>query len=166
MSTVVDLCCGTGTQGLMVARHARGVIGIELSKSAVEDARSTKDSPIGIVFSVSLATSNKKRIGNRWIHFNSTSPCEPSEKKRARKHAHVNSPLLAVNQYESGRHETDWTRRPRRFSSFLRTSSKFSYTPDGGDTSKDLLEEIHKQIQNCVSKPAPRLSELVTSSIG
>jgi tRNA/tmRNA/rRNA uracil-C5-methylase (TrmA/RlmC/RlmD family) len=39
MSTVVDLCCGTGTQGLMVARHARGVIGIELSKSAVEDAR-------------------------------------------------------------------------------------------------------------------------------
>ena len=126
MSTVVDLCCGTGTQGLMVARHARGVIGIELSKSAVEDARSTKDSPIGIVFSVSLATSNKKRIGNRWIHFNSTSPCEPSEKKRARKHAHVNSPLLAVNQYESGRHETDWTRRPRRFSSFLRTSSKFS----------------------------------------
>jgi hypothetical protein len=99
-------------------------------------------------------------------HFNSTSPCEPSEKKRARKHAHVNSPLLAVNQYESGRHETDWTRRPRRFSSFLRTSSKFSYTPDGGDTSKDLLEEIHKQIQNCVSKPAPRLSELVTSSIG
>jgi hypothetical protein len=29
-----------------------------------------------------------------------------------------------------------------------------------------LLEEIHKQIQNCVSKPAPRLSELVTSSIG
>ena len=39
MSTVVDLCCGTGTQGLMVARHARGVIGIELSQSAVEDAR-------------------------------------------------------------------------------------------------------------------------------
>jgi tRNA/tmRNA/rRNA uracil-C5-methylase (TrmA/RlmC/RlmD family) len=39
MSTVVDLCCGTGTQGLMVARHCRGVIGVELSRSAVEDAR-------------------------------------------------------------------------------------------------------------------------------
>ncbi|KAI9549846.1 hypothetical protein GHT06_001553 [Daphnia sinensis] len=39
LSTVVDLCCGTGTQGLMVARHCRGVIGIELSRSAVEDAR-------------------------------------------------------------------------------------------------------------------------------
>ncbi|XP_046640844.1 tRNA (uracil(54)-C(5))-methyltransferase homolog isoform X2 [Daphnia pulicaria] len=39
MSTVVDLCCGTGTQGLMVARHSRGVIGVELSRSAVEDAR-------------------------------------------------------------------------------------------------------------------------------
>ena len=59
-------------------------------------------------------------------HFNATSPCEPSEKKRARKHAHVNSPLLAINQIRE-RHETDWTRRPRRFSSFLRTSSKFSY---------------------------------------
>lgn len=39
LSTVVDLCCGTGTQGLMVARHCRGVIGIELSRSAVDDAR-------------------------------------------------------------------------------------------------------------------------------
>lgn len=39
LSTVVDLCCGTGTQGLMVARHCRGVVGIELSRSAVEDAR-------------------------------------------------------------------------------------------------------------------------------
>ena len=39
LSTVLDLCCGTGTQGLMVARHCRGVVGIELSNSAVEDAR-------------------------------------------------------------------------------------------------------------------------------
>merc|ERR1712136_16431 len=39
MTTVIDICCGTGTQGLMVARKARGVIGIELSRSAVEDAR-------------------------------------------------------------------------------------------------------------------------------
>lgn len=39
LSTVVDLCCGTGTQGLMMARHCRGVVGIELSNSAVEDAR-------------------------------------------------------------------------------------------------------------------------------
>ena len=39
MTTVMDICCGTGTQGLMAARKARGVIGIELSRSAVEDAR-------------------------------------------------------------------------------------------------------------------------------
>ena len=39
MTTVMDICCGTGTQGLMVARKVRGVIGIELSRSAVEDAR-------------------------------------------------------------------------------------------------------------------------------
>lgn len=35
----MDICCGTGTQGLKVASKARGVVGIEISKSAVEDAR-------------------------------------------------------------------------------------------------------------------------------
>lgn len=38
MSTVLDLCCGTGTQGIMVARLCRGVVGIELSRSAIADA--------------------------------------------------------------------------------------------------------------------------------
>ena len=39
MSTVLDLCCGTGTQGIMVANKCRGVVGIELSQSAVLDAK-------------------------------------------------------------------------------------------------------------------------------
>ena len=39
MTTVLDVCCGTGTHGLMAAGTARGVVGIELSKTAVEDAR-------------------------------------------------------------------------------------------------------------------------------
>ena len=39
MTTVMDICCGTGTQGLMVARRVRGVVGIELSRLAVLDAR-------------------------------------------------------------------------------------------------------------------------------
>ena len=97
-------------------------------------------------------------------HFNATSPCEPSEKKRARKHTHVNSPPLAVNQYESGMKLTGRVVHVDSQRFYIQVQS--SPTPDGGDTSKDLLEEIHNQIQNCVSKPAPRLNELVTSSIG
>lgn len=35
---VFDLCCGTGTIGLSLARKAHSVIGIEMNESAVEDA--------------------------------------------------------------------------------------------------------------------------------
>ncbi|XP_005391788.1 PREDICTED: tRNA (uracil-5-)-methyltransferase homolog A isoform X1 [Chinchilla lanigera] len=38
-STVLDVCCGTGTIGLAVAQKVKRVIGIELSQEAVEDAR-------------------------------------------------------------------------------------------------------------------------------
>lgn len=37
-TVVFDLCCGTGTIGLSLARSAHSVIGIELNESAVEDA--------------------------------------------------------------------------------------------------------------------------------
>ncbi|RMF08379.1 MAG: 23S rRNA (uracil(1939)-C(5))-methyltransferase RlmD [Candidatus Neomarinimicrobiota bacterium] len=37
--TVLDLYCGAGTIGLYLAREAREVIGVEVSPSAVEDAR-------------------------------------------------------------------------------------------------------------------------------
>lgn len=36
--TVIDAYCGTGTIGLIMSRRARKVIGIELNKSAVDDA--------------------------------------------------------------------------------------------------------------------------------
>lgn len=39
-STVYDLYCGTGTIGVCAARHAKQVIGIELSPEAVLDAKS------------------------------------------------------------------------------------------------------------------------------
>ena len=39
MTSVVDLCCGTGTQGIMAAGDCRGVVGIESSVSAVGDAK-------------------------------------------------------------------------------------------------------------------------------
>ncbi|XP_051829192.1 tRNA (uracil-5-)-methyltransferase homolog A isoform X1 [Antechinus flavipes] len=38
-STVLDVCCGTGTIGLSLARKVKKVIGIELCQEAVEDAR-------------------------------------------------------------------------------------------------------------------------------
>ena len=37
--TVIDAYCGTGTIGLIAARNAKRVIGVELNKDAVKDAR-------------------------------------------------------------------------------------------------------------------------------
>ncbi|XP_071390402.1 tRNA (uracil-5-)-methyltransferase homolog A isoform X2 [Centroberyx affinis] len=38
-STVLDVCCGTGTIGLSLAKRVKKVIGIELCQEAVEDAK-------------------------------------------------------------------------------------------------------------------------------
>ncbi|KAI8505199.1 tRNA methyltransferase 2 [Branchiostoma belcheri] len=38
-STVLDVCCGTGTIGLTLAKHVKKVIGVELCQQAVEDAK-------------------------------------------------------------------------------------------------------------------------------
>lgn len=38
-TTLVDVCCGTGTIGLTLAKSAKNVIGIELCSDAVEDAK-------------------------------------------------------------------------------------------------------------------------------
>jgi tRNA (uracil-5-)-methyltransferase len=38
-TVLLDLCCGTGTIGLCLARHVKRVIGIELISSAVDNAR-------------------------------------------------------------------------------------------------------------------------------
>ena len=38
-TTVLDLCCGTGTIGLVMADKVREVVGIEVIQQAVEDAR-------------------------------------------------------------------------------------------------------------------------------
>ncbi|XP_038048112.1 tRNA (uracil(54)-C(5))-methyltransferase homolog [Patiria miniata] len=38
-TTVLDLCCGTGTIGLVMADRVREVVGIEVIQQAVEDAR-------------------------------------------------------------------------------------------------------------------------------
>ncbi|XP_054630367.1 tRNA (uracil-5-)-methyltransferase homolog A isoform X1 [Dunckerocampus dactyliophorus] len=38
-STVLDVCCGTGTIGISLAKRVKKVIGIELCQAAVEDAK-------------------------------------------------------------------------------------------------------------------------------
>ncbi|CAG4971306.1 unnamed protein product [Colias eurytheme] len=38
-STVIDVCCGTGTIGLCFAKHCAEVLGLELIEKAVEDAK-------------------------------------------------------------------------------------------------------------------------------
>ncbi|CAF4932641.1 unnamed protein product [Pieris macdunnoughi] len=38
-STLIDVCCGTGTIGLCFAKHCGQVLGLELIEKAVEDAR-------------------------------------------------------------------------------------------------------------------------------
>ncbi|RNF08812.1 tRNA (uracil-5-)-methyltransferase [Trypanosoma rangeli] len=43
-TTLLDLCCGTGTIGLTLARYVKQVIGIELVESAVRDARRNAES--------------------------------------------------------------------------------------------------------------------------
>ncbi|MEE6504363.1 hypothetical protein FKM82_005158 [Ascaphus truei] len=38
-STVLDVCCGTGTIGISLAKKVKKVVGIELCQEAVEDAK-------------------------------------------------------------------------------------------------------------------------------
>ena len=38
-STLIDVCCGTGTIGLCLADRCERVIGVELVERAVEDAK-------------------------------------------------------------------------------------------------------------------------------
>ncbi|KAM9330866.1 tRNA (uracil-5-)-methyltransferase homolog A [Gastrophryne carolinensis] len=38
-STIIDVCCGTGTIGLSLAKRVKKVIGIELCQEAIEDAK-------------------------------------------------------------------------------------------------------------------------------
>eukprot|EP01117_Protostelium_nocturnum_P009539 TRINITY_DN3403_c0_g1_i3.p1 TRINITY_DN3403_c0_g1~~TRINITY_DN3403_c0_g1_i3.p1 ORF type:complete len:533 (-),score=179.09 TRINITY_DN3403_c0_g1_i3:264-1862(-) len=38
-STILDLCCGTGTIGITMAKHVQSVVGIEMIAEAIEDAK-------------------------------------------------------------------------------------------------------------------------------
>uniref|UniRef100_A0A8C1MJB7 tRNA (uracil(54)-C(5))-methyltransferase n=1 Tax=Cyprinus carpio TaxID=7962 RepID=A0A8C1MJB7_CYPCA len=42
-STVLDVCCGTGTIGISLAKRVKKVIGIELCQEAVEDAKANAE---------------------------------------------------------------------------------------------------------------------------
>ena len=68
--TVIDAYCGIGTIGMVAAKHAKKVIGVELNKDAVRDARmNAKDNQIGNIefrqgdageFMVDMAKKNQK----------------------------------------------------------------------------------------------------------
>jgi hypothetical protein len=77
-------------------------------------AHHLRDDPVATVRSEYEGASYWNRLLSQFIdlkqekdrqsldHLSSTSPCEPTEKKRARKHTHMNSSPLAINHYESG----------------------------------------------------------------
>lgn len=96
-------------------------------------------------------------------HLSSTSPCEPTEKKRARKHAHVTSSPLAVNHYESGAQLTGRVVHVEDERFYIQVQSCSS---PGENEGRMELKKLQTQIQICEKNPAPRLSDLVTSSSG
>ena len=75
-TTVLDLCCGTGTIGLSLASQVRHVVGIELNEDAVKDAivnarlNSTSDLCTSL-----LALAYASRFGERGIHCSPCSRC-------------------------------------------------------------------------------------------
>jgi hypothetical protein len=94
-------------------------------------------------------------------HLSSNSPCEPTEKKRARKH--MNSSPLAINHYESGMQLTGRVVHDEEKCFYIQVHSSSSPDGNGG---REELKKLQTQIQTCEKNPAPRLSELVTSSSG
>jgi tRNA (uracil-5-)-methyltransferase len=38
-ATVLDVCCGTGTIGLSMAKHVKKVIGVDICQEAIDDAK-------------------------------------------------------------------------------------------------------------------------------
>ncbi|XP_030671675.1 tRNA (uracil-5-)-methyltransferase homolog A isoform X2 [Nomascus leucogenys] len=61
-STVLDVCCGTGTIGLALARKVKRVIGVELCPEAVEDARvNAQDNDSKVILAIRRAE-NLRRL--------------------------------------------------------------------------------------------------------
>ncbi len=96
-------------------------------------------------------------------NLSSTSPCEPTEKKRARKHTHMHSSPLAINHYKSDMQLTGRVVHIEDKCFYIQVQSSSSPDGDGG---RRELKKLQTQIQTCEKNPAPRLSELVTSSSG
>lgn len=74
---MIDAYCGTGTIGLIAAKNAKKVIGVELNKDAVKDARiNAKENGITNAeiyagdagrFMVDMASKNQKQTSYSWI---------------------------------------------------------------------------------------------------
>jgi len=58
--TVLDLFCGTGTIGLFLARYCKSVVGIEINKYAVEDAK--KNSKLNNINNIEFICDDAKNV--------------------------------------------------------------------------------------------------------
>ena len=75
-TTVLDLCCGTGTIGLSLASQVRRVVGIELNEDAVKDAIvNAKLNSAFVLGASSLTLTYTSRFGECGIH------CSPSSRR-------------------------------------------------------------------------------------
>lgn len=95
-------------------------------------------------------------------NLNSKSPCEQTEKKKARKHPHVTLSSIAANhQYDVGSELTGCVvyNDAERFYIHIKSDS---IVPDAVRQ----LDQLHKQIQTCVEKRAPEIQERVTPPSG
>nr|XP_037850692.1 tRNA (uracil-5-)-methyltransferase homolog A isoform X2 [Chlorocebus sabaeus] len=62
-STVLDVCCGTGTIGLALARKVKRVIGVELCPEAVEDARvNAQDNDSKVILAIRRAENIRRLL--------------------------------------------------------------------------------------------------------
>ncbi|XP_054906855.1 tRNA (uracil-5-)-methyltransferase homolog A isoform X2 [Poeciliopsis prolifica] len=95
-STVLDVCCGTGTIGLSLAKRVKKVIGIELCQEAVEDAKmnATLNGLSNVEFHCGKAEDVFPNILNALVSPNVTAIVDPP---RAGLHTKV---VLAIRRAE------------------------------------------------------------------
>lgn len=64
MTTLLDVCCGTGTMSILASRHVRGAVGVDSVNSAVTDARNNAlaNEAFNVEFIAGLAEKKIPRI--------------------------------------------------------------------------------------------------------
>ncbi|MEE6504362.1 hypothetical protein FKM82_005158 [Ascaphus truei] len=95
-STVLDVCCGTGTIGISLAKKVKKVVGIELCQEAVEDAKA--NAQINNLNNVEFRCGKAEDIFPALINsFTSQSPVAIVDPPRAGLHSKV---VIAIRRAE------------------------------------------------------------------